>query len=170
MEEKKTTKISLSTFFLILAIIAICVMGYFIYKLNDDKTKATDQVQSLNSQIANLEKSIDNLKVNISESKTEGTSTKSNNSSTINTNFELKGTYQWINPEGPTMTYTFSNGTFTYTETATSKGTYEVSGNKVKIKFDETTDIDGSKYKLPDTEGTINGNTLIIGDITLTKK
>ena len=36
MEEKKVTKISLSTFFLILAIIAIIVMGIFIYKLNND--------------------------------------------------------------------------------------------------------------------------------------
>ena len=55
MEEKKTTKISLSTFFLVLAIIAIGVMGYFIYKLNDDKTKATEQVSELNNKVTLLE-------------------------------------------------------------------------------------------------------------------
>jgi len=39
MEKKKITKISLSTFFLILAIIVIIVMGIFMYKLyNDDIT------------------------------------------------------------------------------------------------------------------------------------
>ena len=38
MEEKKTLKISLSTFLLILAIIIIIVMGVFIYKLSNDKT------------------------------------------------------------------------------------------------------------------------------------
>ena len=37
MEEKKALKISLSTFFLILAIIVICVMVYYIYKLNNEK-------------------------------------------------------------------------------------------------------------------------------------
>ena len=39
MEEKKVTKISLSTFFLILAIIAIIVMGIFMYKLYNEKTE-----------------------------------------------------------------------------------------------------------------------------------
>ena len=61
MEDKKVTKISLSTFFLILAILAIGVMGYFIYKLNDDKTKATEQVSELKGQINNLQSTIDNL-------------------------------------------------------------------------------------------------------------
>ena len=37
MKENKFTKISLSTFFLILAIITIIVMGILIYKLNNDK-------------------------------------------------------------------------------------------------------------------------------------
>ena len=35
MEEKKVIKISFSTFFLIITIIAIGIMGFFIYKLND---------------------------------------------------------------------------------------------------------------------------------------
>ena len=54
-EEKKTIKINLSTFFLILAIIVICIMGYFIYKLNNDITKATNQVSQLNNKITLLE-------------------------------------------------------------------------------------------------------------------
>ena len=61
MEEKKVTKISLSTFFLILAIIAICVMGYFIYKLNDDKTKATEKVSELNNQVAKFQKKVNQI-------------------------------------------------------------------------------------------------------------
>ena len=62
MEEKNVTKISLSTFFLILAIIAIIVMGIFIYKLNNDKTaeiqKSTElqaQVNSLNGTVSDLQ-------------------------------------------------------------------------------------------------------------------
>ena len=41
MEEKKTIKISISTFFLMLSIIAICVMGFYIYKLNDKNTNSS---------------------------------------------------------------------------------------------------------------------------------
>ena len=52
MEEKKVTKISLSTFFLILAIIAIIVMGIFIYKLSNDKT--TESKKSAELQIISL--------------------------------------------------------------------------------------------------------------------
>lgn len=68
MEEKKVTKISLSTFFLILAIIAIVVMGIFIYKLNNDKTaeiqKSTElqaQVNSLNGTVSDLQGKINSI-------------------------------------------------------------------------------------------------------------
>lgn len=66
MEEKKVTKISLSTFLLILAIIAIIVMGIFIYKLNNDKTieiqKSTElqaKVNSLNRIVSELQEKND---------------------------------------------------------------------------------------------------------------
>lgn len=74
MEEKNVTKISLSTFFLILAIIAIIVMGVFIYKLNNDKTaevqKSTElqaQVNSLNGTVSDLQGKINNIS-NIAQS------------------------------------------------------------------------------------------------------
>jgi len=82
MEEKKTIKISLSTFFLILAIIAICVMGYFIYKLNDDKTKATEQVSELNNQVAKLENSMDNLQEKANKIPDTSNNTKLDNEKT----------------------------------------------------------------------------------------
>lgn len=55
MEEKKAIKISFSTFFLIITIIAIGIMGFFIYKLNDDKAKATEQVNELSNRVSLLE-------------------------------------------------------------------------------------------------------------------
>ena len=57
MEEKKTTTISLSTFFLILAIIAIVVMGFFIYKMYNDNQASQKHINELNSKINNLERS-----------------------------------------------------------------------------------------------------------------
>lgn len=71
MEEKNVTKISLSTFFLILAIIIIIVMGIFIYKLNNDKTTEIKKVTELQSQVSsfnNLQEKTDNIS-NISQNK-----------------------------------------------------------------------------------------------------
>ena len=93
MEEKNVTKISLSTFFLILAIIAIVAMGVFIYKLNNDKTtevqKSTElqaQVNSLNGTISDLQGKIDTISNTInSDSTSTSTSNTSANSNTTST-------------------------------------------------------------------------------------
>ena len=89
MEEKNVTKISLSTFFLILAIIAIIVMGIFIYKLNNDKTaeiqKSTElqsQVNSLNSTVNDLQGKINNISETINSTNTVNNSVTSNTSQT----------------------------------------------------------------------------------------
>ena len=55
--EKKEYKISLSTFFLILAIIAILVMGYAIYNLSNQKVKNDIKVANLEEKVSQLEKS-----------------------------------------------------------------------------------------------------------------
>ena len=87
MEEKNTTKISLSTFLLIIAIIAIVIMGVFIYKLNKDKTaeiqKSTElqsQVNSLNGTVSDLQGKINNISKTINTSNVN-TSTEKNNES-----------------------------------------------------------------------------------------
>lgn len=61
MEEKKVTKISLSTFFLILAVIIIIAMGTFIYKLNDDKNTEIQKSAELQSQVNNLNGTVSEL-------------------------------------------------------------------------------------------------------------
>ena len=87
MEEKNATKISLSTFFLILAIIAMIVMGIFIYKLNNDKTteiqKSTElqaQVNSLNGTVSDLQGKIDNISKTINSNNSTNTENKTNTS------------------------------------------------------------------------------------------
>lgn len=86
MEEKKSIKISLSTFFLILAIIALVVMGFFIYKLSDDKTKATEQVKELNNQVAKLENSMNNLQEKVNKIQDINNNTESDNEKTEENN------------------------------------------------------------------------------------
>ena len=61
MEEKKQVKISMSGFFLILAIIVIAVMGYFIYKISTEKTEKENQIASLNNEISSLQSSSKDL-------------------------------------------------------------------------------------------------------------
>ena len=85
MEEKNATKISLSTFFLILAIIAIIVMGIFIYKLNNDKTaeiqKSTElqaQVNSLNGNVSDLQGKINTISDTVSSKDTTANNTTDN--------------------------------------------------------------------------------------------
>ena len=53
MEEKKVTKISLSTFFLIIAIIAIGVMGYFLYASNAKTNDMISNEKELNAKFLN---------------------------------------------------------------------------------------------------------------------
>lgn len=83
MEEKKSIKISRSTFFLIIAIIVIVVMGYIIYKLNDDKIKAKLEVSQLNSQIESLKNSVASMQNQI---KNTSKANNSNVSNDLNTN------------------------------------------------------------------------------------
>lgn len=86
MEEKK--KISVSTILLILAIIAMAVMGVFIYKLNKDKTteiqKSTDlqaEVDSLNGTISDLQGKIDTISETIGNETNQGENTITSNTS-----------------------------------------------------------------------------------------
>lgn len=92
MEEKNVTKISLSTFFLILAIIAIIVMGIFIYKLNNDKTaeiqKSTElqaQVDSLNRTVSDLNGKMNAISETINSNENISTSNLKTNESSQNT-------------------------------------------------------------------------------------
>lgn len=67
MEEKKVTKISLSTFLLMLAIIAIIAMGIFIYKLNNDKTTEINKATELQNQVNNLNVTVSELQEKINK-------------------------------------------------------------------------------------------------------
>ena len=61
MEEKKVTKISLSTFFLILAIIVIVIMAIFMYKFYNEKIEANEKTAELQTQVSNLNGTVSNL-------------------------------------------------------------------------------------------------------------
>lgn len=124
MEEKNVTKISLSTFFLILAIIAIIVMGVFIYKLNNDKTaevqKSTElqaQVNSLNGTVSDLQGKINNISETINSNNSTENTTKSENS-TQNKTLEEANVTNSVNKTGliGKTTYEIENSAINHLE------------------------------------------------------
>ena len=82
--ERKTIKISISTLLLIIAIIAMIVMGVFIYKLSNDKSKEMQKSAELQSKIDSLNGTVNVLQGkinNISETINSNTTTETNTSS-----------------------------------------------------------------------------------------
>ena len=66
MKEENVVKISLTTL-LLLAIIVIIVMGYFMYKLNNDKKAEAQKSTELQSQVDNLSNTVDELQGKINK-------------------------------------------------------------------------------------------------------
>ncbi len=83
MENKQRIKISLLTIFLIVAIIAIAVMSFYIYELNNNVEIANSKVESLNNKISELKDEVDISQKNIdtdnsNDNLNEQTSTQEN--------------------------------------------------------------------------------------------
>lgn len=106
MEEKKVTKISLSTFFLILAVIAICIMGYFLYVSSTKIANMILNEKELNAEIAKLENEITS----------EQTQIKANNINSSNSNSkemnEDKNTTSNSSTIANNITFSFLSGIY----------------------------------------------------------
>ncbi len=154
MEEKNVTKISLSTFFLILAIIAIIVMGIFIYKLNNEKTTEIQKSTELQSQVNSLNGTINDLqgKITTISETINANSSNENYSSTKNSiEYQISGTYYQKNAQGDEPNFTFSaNNKVTYGALWTCSGTYTINNNTIKINFTSAVDPDGNKANVKD--------------------
>ena len=78
MEEKKATKISLSTFFLILAIIIIAIMSICMYKFYNEKIDANKKTAELQAEVSNLNRIVSVLQGKIDEISSTVNSDKTN--------------------------------------------------------------------------------------------
>ena len=161
MEEKKETKISLSTFLLIIALIAIIVMGLFIYKLINDKNteinksaELQSQVDNLNGTVSNLQGKIDKVSETLKQDSENNTTNKNesiqkNESNTTNNDASISkktisGRFAQNSPEDKGShwfdegEYWFKNdGTVENVASATATGTYTISGNTIHIHWTE---------------------------------
>lgn len=136
MEEKTVTKINLSTFFLILAIIALIIMGMLIYKTNFDKTREiqkssilqaqvdrqNETISELQSKITNTSSNTDKYSYSIVKGSYKGKAKDDNED--VNRNYEL---------------HLYENGTFSYINyTDTQKGqigNYTLLDNKIILNY-----------------------------------
>lgn len=87
MEEKKSKGISVSAFFLIIAIIVIIAMGYFIYKFYNDKITETKRADELQVKVDSLDGTVSELQGKIN-SLSEDINSNSSNENTISTKKE----------------------------------------------------------------------------------
>jgi len=92
MEEQKVTKISISKILLIIAIIIIAIMGFFIYKLNNEKNDQLEQYNELqpivsdsNNTIESYQSKMNTISETINTSSTPVQQTNSNASSATQT-------------------------------------------------------------------------------------
>ena len=85
MEEKKAKKISVSVILLILAIIALVVMGIFIYKL-----ELQAEVDDLNNTVSDLQRKIDKISETLSTNNSNSIQENTTNSSTEISNSAVK--------------------------------------------------------------------------------
>lgn len=95
MKEKKPITVSLSTVFLILAIIAIIIMGIAIYLILNQKTQSDEKVTELSSEVNKMEITINNLEKqleNETASNKEKNVTTNETSTTTNTTTNTKNT------------------------------------------------------------------------------
>lgn len=92
MDGKKNSNILLIVFIIMLAIV-IVVMGYYLYKTQNDKKLAEDKVNTLNGQVTSLDNTVTSLQNTIDSISSQLgnvsntiTNSSTNSSSTTNTN------------------------------------------------------------------------------------
>lgn len=137
MEEKKN-KISLSVFISVLAVLIIIIMAGFIYmqKINADREIAglKNDSEELKATVTELQGKLDNI--------SDIASTDSDEKQSKN-NYSIDGTYE-SNTGYEMVSYTFSDGKVTFESLGSTSGTYEISGNKITIKYNkQNIDPDG---------------------------
>ena len=152
MEDKKVTKISLSTFFLIFAIIVIIVMAYFLYKFYNEKTTESQKVTELTSEINGLQTTTKNLQEKLD---TISNTVNSNSSNTTNTSNGGNASTNKINENSNTTSNTNTakksvKYEFTSADNAAARGypkilkVYELTENELSFEYNSGFDFSKS--------------------------
>ena len=126
MVEKKYIKISLSSFFLIIAIIVIAILGYFTYKFYNEKNNATTEVKNLTSRLGNSENTINSIKNSIEES----TSEKTDSSNSTNDSKQAESTSKYYENLSTSISKELKGDTNSEINLSAYKGTLDINSKK----------------------------------------
>lgn len=150
MEEKKPIKISLSTFFLILAIIVILIMGVLLYIFYNNKITAEAEAESINAKVSEQKTTIEALQGQTENNKASETkNANTDEKKSTETYNEISGTYDGVFNLGGVEKFEYKlelaeNGTFRYSHTSkmdgredygpyATLGNYIINGDKLEI-------------------------------------
>lgn len=182
MEEKKQIKVSLSTFILVMLLLCMVIGGgVYIYISNQEKQQCENQIQSLEQKVKTFENTIKDLeKTNneneniINEQKkaidsktTENTaSSKPENTNTTNPErITIEGRYKPVDmPFADPPDYVFyTDGRVELQGNAIQKGTYNIEGNIIKIKYTIQISPEGQEETINETDKLkiVDNNTLL---------
>lgn len=120
MEEKKTIKISLTMFFLILAMIVICIISYFLIIFYSKKAQLETEVVRLNSENKDLVNKISETSANSTNTEKEDIEEQVTTSDVKEYSYEnIKGLYSFVETDKNSIDtfyhlYLYENGTFRY--------------------------------------------------------
>ena len=150
----KDNKVKVLTFLLIFTIMAIIVMGYFIYTFYNEKANETNKINSLNEEISELKSK---YSVMGNEDKDELNEETSNNYSYSDIQGFYKGVAKDKDEEDINREYELylsENGTYLYINYVGSQvgtiGNYIVKGDKIILNYLFAT---GNDIDLTATEG-----------------
>lgn len=185
MEKKEPIKVSLSTFFLFIAIIVILVLGYFTFNLYTENQNSKEELNSQNNKISTLENSVKDYQskidaisntINSNTNKSENSSVNQPNNSEKNNNSEsstsVSNNKDSINNKilGSWKAYKVVDST------GNDLGLNSVFGSGIKysneMKFKENGALSymiGITVSSEDGEYTVDGNTIKYGIPTETK-
>lgn len=182
MDKKEPIKISISTF--ILVIILICMIiggGVYIYISNKEKQKCENQIQNLEQQVKTFENTIKDLEKTYNENKniiteqkktiesktTENTTTDilENTNTTNSKKNTIEGRFKPVDiPFGDPPDYVFyTDGRVELQGNAIQKGTYNIEGNIIKIKYTMQISPEGQEETINETDKLkiVDNNTLL---------
>ena len=145
---KEEGKVSILAILLVIALIAIAVMGVFIYKLYNDKTAQIQKAEELQAKMNDLDRTVSELQGKLDSVSDIINSDTSDDTTDSSTSYQIQGTYI-LNPEDQPQSegaqYTFSGNKVTYSRLDSSEGTFKIEGNKIKITYTKSFDPEGNE-------------------------
>ena len=143
-------KISILAILLVLALIAIAVMGVFIYKLYNDKVAQSQNAEELQAQMNDLDKTVSELQGKLDSVSNIINDDTSKDTTEKSESYQIQGRYP-LNPEDQPYSegraYIFEGNKVTYDSTSSAEGTFKIEGNKIIITYTKSFDPDGNEIE-----------------------